>query len=423
MSISPPEVIDCNGFCVSQYQNDGQTLNYTLRCDDTTKYCNAMGCSDNIGTSTKTCCCNNGDLCVHPQATEPIMYNLTKISFSSATAAYQVEGGAFDNRGPSIWDLYVRRPNTIKNNDTGDDACRSYYLWEEDIKLLKAMNVTQYRFSISWTRIFLDGTNKTKNQVGIDYYHKLIKGLIDAGIEPVVTMYHWDLPQPLMDKGGWLNENTAIVFGQYTRFIFEEYSDRVKNWIPINEPLSVVQFEYCGDTHADAPGDFIPHCAWSYYLAAKNMILGHLEAWKHFQDLGLDKKGGKLGIALSGPWFFPNDYQNPDDQNASIRAFEFYWGLFAHPLYRGDWSPIIKDRILNLSLTYEKRTETRLPQFTDDQVKALNGSAQFIGVNYYNGQMVTSRTDDEIANRWDNKLNQEDYDGKIKIWPSPNWRQ
>ena len=107
---------------------------------------------------------------------------------SSATAAYQVEGAAFeDGRGASIWDIYVRRPNVIKNNDTGDDACKSYELWEKDIELLKTLGVKTYRFSISWTRIFTDGTPKTQNQKGIEHYHKLLDALNDTGIEPLVS--------------------------------------------------------------------------------------------------------------------------------------------------------------------------------------------------------------------------------------------
>ena len=236
-------------------------------------------------------------------------------------------------------------------------------------------------------------------------------------------MYHWDLPQQLMDNGGWLNENTAKVFGEYAKFVFEQYGDRVKRWIPINEPLSVVQFEYCGDTHADAPGDMIPHCAWSLYLAAKNMLLGHLEAWKAYQALSPTLGGGTLGMALSGPWYFPNDHTNPKDQEASIMAFEFTWGLFAHPLFSGDWSPKVKNRIAKLSMQYENRTQSRLPQFTPDQIKGLKGSAQFVGVNYYNGDLVTSRSEDEIVHRWDNKLNQEDYDSGTKAWASNDWRK
>jgi beta-glucosidase/6-phospho-beta-glucosidase/beta-galactosidase len=349
MAFKAPEIIDCSGFCVTQYQNDGQTLNYTLRCDDSTKYCTINNqCKDDYGTSTKTCCCNT-DLCVHENATKPIIYNLSLITFSSATAAYQVEGGAWDHRGPSIWDTYSHLPNKIHHNDTGDDACKSYYKWQEDIKLLKSLNVQQYRFSISWSRIFIDGTNATINDIGVKYYSDLIDALRAANIEPVITMFHWDLPQSLMDLGGWLNADTAVKFGEYARYIFQKFGTRVKKWIPINEPLSVAQGEFCGDNGSGAPGEFAPHCAWSLYLAAKNLLLAHMEAWKAFQDLGLNKDGGILGMALNGPWFFPANLSNSDDIEASARAFDFYWGLFGHPLFLGDWAPRVKERIAELS--------------------------------------------------------------------------
>jgi beta-glucosidase/6-phospho-beta-glucosidase/beta-galactosidase len=235
-------------------------------------------------------------------------------------------------------------------------------------------------------------------------------------------MFHWDLPQSLMDLGGWLNADTAVKFGVYARFIFQQFGIRVKKWIPINEPLSVAQGEFCGDNGSGAPGEFAPHCAWSLYLAAKNLLLAHMEAWKAFQDLGLNKDGGILGMALNGPWFFPANLSSSDDIEASARAFDFYWGLFGHPLFLGDWAPRVKERIAELSKK-ENRTGSRLPAFTSEQIQALKGSAQFVGVNYYNGLMVTSRTDEEEANRWELGIKTVDYDTKIRQWPSPEWRQ
>ena len=233
-------------------------------------------------------------------------------------------------------------------------------------------------------------------------------------------MYHWDMPQQLHDKGGWLNETTAKVFGEYAKFVFNQFGDRVKQWIPINEPLSVIGLLYCSDPRVDV----YETCAWQYYLAAKNLLLGHLEAYKAYQTVNATMGGGKLGIALNGAWYFPNDYTNPDDHEASLRAFDFSWGLFGHPLYVGDWSPRIKKRLENLSLHYENRTESRLSPFTPDQIKELKGSAQFVGVNYYNALVVTSRSEDEIRNRWNHNLfDQKDYDSRTKSWGSPEWRQ
>ncbi|KAE9547417.1 hypothetical protein FO519_009372 [Halicephalobus sp. NKZ332] len=403
--------------------NDGWYITYQLGCDSNGTYCKNSGCYDDIGKSTKICCCNNSDNCVDKDASSPVVYDLTGITVSSATAAYQVEGGAFeDGRGASIWDIYVRKPNVIKNNDTGDDACKSYDYWQKDIVLLKALGIKAYRFSISWTRIFTDGTPATKNDKGIAYYDNLIDVLINAGIEPVVTMYHWDLPQWLMDNGGWLNRETYMAFGDYCEFLFKQYGDRVKKWIPLNEPSSVIEFEYCGDTHADAEGDFKPHCAWTLYLAARNLLLGHAEAWKRYQKFnGTAQGGGQLGIALNGPWYFPGNPDDPNDQDASVRAYDFGWGIFAEPLFgSGNWPESVFNRIQELS-TQENRSIPRLAIFTNDEQKLLKGSAQFFGVNYYVAAMVKDIRDDLKQNRW--SYNQEDYDSGTTSWIRDSWIQ
>jgi len=401
--------------------NDGWYTVYELGCDSNKKYCTKSGCIDDIGSSTKICCCNNADNCVHQNASDPVVYDLSGISLATATAAYQVEGAAFkDGRGASIWDIYVRRPNVIKNNDTGDDACKSYEFWKKDIELLKSLGVHSYRFSISWTRIFTDGTPTSKNSKGITYYHNLIDGLIDAGIEPLVTMYHWDLPQGLMDAGGWLNNDTVQAFGDYAEFLLKEYGKKINKWIPINEPSSIIEFEYCGDTHADAEGDFKPHCDWTLYLAAKHLLLAHAEAWKRYKKIYPDGTA-QFGIAMNGPWYFPNDPSDPKDRNASLAAFDYTWGIFAEPLYgSGDWPDTLKKRISELSKK-ESRSISRLPVFTDDEKKSLKGSAQFIGINYYVASMVTDIQDDLEHNRWN--YNQEDYDSGTTSWPLDSWRQ
>uniref|UniRef100_A0A7E4VAN4 Beta-glucosidase n=1 Tax=Panagrellus redivivus TaxID=6233 RepID=A0A7E4VAN4_PANRE len=421
-TVEPVETVTCKtGFCQSAYYNDGQDITYVLDCapDGVT----AEGCKDDFGKSTKTCYCKT-DLCTHVDAGSPVEFSLKDITMSSATAAYQVEGATdIDGRGPSIWDLYQKRPGVIRHNDTADVGCDSYHLWKDDVKLLSDMGVDQYRFSISWTRILTDGTVATNNSLGIAYYHKLIDALIAEKIEPVVTMYHWDLPQGLMDQGGWLNQNTAKVFGEYAAFLLEEYGDKVKKWIPINEPVSVSQFEYCGDTHSDAPGNFIPHCAWSMYLAAANMIRGHTEAWKAYKALNEtnpDKYADMtFGIALSGPWYYAGDDKNETQKGASIRSFEFYWGLYAHPLIKGGWSDFLIEQIGNLSIA-EGRKISRLPVFSDEEIKDMTGSVQFLGVNYYNSLMARSLEAELPANRWAHT--QEDYDAAATGDWLPAWR-
>ncbi|KAE9546881.1 hypothetical protein FO519_009907, partial [Halicephalobus sp. NKZ332] len=375
------------------------------------------------GKSTKICCCNSADNCVDENASSPVVYDLSGIQMSSATSAYQVEGGAFEGgRGDSVWDIYVRRPNVVRDNSTGDDACKSYDYWKKDIDILKALNVKAYRFSISWTRIFTDGTLATKNDKGIAYYDDLINTLIDSGMEPVVTMHHWDLPQGLMDAGGWLSKSIVKAFGDYCEFLFDHYGDRVKTWMPINEPASILSFDYCENYSPDAGGNFVPRCTWSRYYAAKNIVLGHAEAWKRYQKFnGTPKGGGILGMALSGPWYFPSNPDDPKDQEASLRAYDFNWGIYAEPLYgAGDWPVRVKERIGNLS-KQELRSVSRLPIFTDEEKQALKGSAQFLAINYYVAAITRDIEDDLQQNRW--KYVQESYDFGATSELADSWIQ
>uniref|UniRef100_A0A7E4WB63 Beta-glucosidase n=1 Tax=Panagrellus redivivus TaxID=6233 RepID=A0A7E4WB63_PANRE len=424
MSFEESSSITCNStvkYCISEYVNNGQDTVYGTNCD-ITGYCKEAGCTRDLGNSARYCCCTD-DLCVHDDASKPIEYPLDGILMSSATAAYQVEGAVdVDGRGPSIWDVWTKRPNVIHNNDTGEIACDSYHNWKEDIALLKAMNVNQYRFSVSWSRIFTDGTIDTANQKGVDYYNNIINELIKEGIEPVISIFHWDLPQGYMDKGGWLNQDTVTAFGVYSKYVFEKFGDRVKRWVTINEPLSVQNFEYCGDGLEHADGNFIPHCGWTMYLAAANLLRAHLAAVKEYNKLDEKYANGTLGVALSGSHFFPNDPNKQSDIDAAERAFQWSWGLYAHPIYSadGDWSDIVKERIANLSIE-EGRIQSRLPVFTKEEIEGLRGSAQFIGVNYYSAVDTVSILDVLGEHRWD--FGQGDYDSGATSFSKNTWRQ
>jgi hypothetical protein len=169
-----------------------------------------------------------------------------------ATAAYQIEGAtAIDGRGPSIWDEFVKLPNKTKLGDDGDIADKSYYLYNVDTQLIKDLGVKYYRFSISWSRIFPDGIGQI-NQAGIDHYNAVIDSLLDAGIYPMVTLYHWDLPLALeKEYGGWLSSDMETFFARYAEVCFSEFGDRVKYWITVNEvhsallPLVIVIYILC----------------------------------------------------------------------------------------------------------------------------------------------------------------------------------
>lgn len=172
--------------------------------------------------------------------------------FGAATAAYQIEGAHLaDGKGESIWDRFCRKPGAIIDGSSGDIACDHYRLWRDDITLMRDLGLGAYRFSLAWTRIQANGGGKA-NPLGLAFYDRLIDGLLQAGITPYVTLYHWDLPQALQDKGGWYNRDTAMRFAEYADIATRAFGDRVKAWTTLNEPWT-----FCWSGHAsgeDAPG-------------------------------------------------------------------------------------------------------------------------------------------------------------------------
>jgi beta-glucosidase len=167
-----------------------------------------------------------------------------------ATAAYQIEGAwNVDGKGPSVWDTFTHRPGKIKNKETGDIACDFYNRYRNDISLVKEMNMDVFRFSIAWSRILPNGTGAI-NQKGIDFYNRVIDTCLEMGIEPWVTLYHWDLPQVLEDKGGWANRDVMGWFNEYVQVACRSFGDRVKNWMVFNEPAAFTGLGYMTGTHA-----------------------------------------------------------------------------------------------------------------------------------------------------------------------------
>ncbi|MGB5655558.1 MAG: family 1 glycosylhydrolase, partial [Acidimicrobiia bacterium] len=159
--------------------------------------------------------------------------------WGSATSSYQIEGAvAEDGRGESIWDRFSHTPGRVKNGDTGDVACDHYHRWGDDVALMQSLNLNAYRFSIAWPRIVPDGDGAV-NGSGLDFYDRLVDGLLEAGIDPYVTLYHWDLPQALEDKGGWRSRDTVEAFARYTEVVVDRLGDRVDEWWTINEPWVV----------------------------------------------------------------------------------------------------------------------------------------------------------------------------------------
>jgi len=176
-------------------------------------------------------------------------------TFGSATASYQIEGAvAEDGRGPSIWDTFSHTPGKVENGDTGDVAVDFYHRVDEDLDLIASLGLGAYRLSIAWPRIIPNGTGAV-NEAGLAFYEKVIDGLIARNVEPVVTLYHWDLPQPLEDRGGWTNRETSYAFAEYARVVGERLGDRVSVWTTLNEPWCAAYLGYAAGHHAPGRTD------------------------------------------------------------------------------------------------------------------------------------------------------------------------
>ncbi|VYS69294.1 unnamed protein product [Arabidopsis thaliana] len=303
--------------------------------------------------------------------------------FGAATSAYQVEGAAHeDGRGPSIWDTFSEKyPEKIKDGTNGSIASDSYHLYKEDVGLLHQIGFGAYRFSISWSRILPRGNLKGGiNQAGIDYYNNLINELLSKGIKPFATIFHWDTPQSLEDAyGGFLGAEIVNDFRDYADICFKNFGDRVKHWMTLNEPLTVVQQGYVAGVMA--PGRCSkftnPNCtagngATEPYIVGHNLILAHGEAVKVYREKYKASQKGQVGIALNAGWNLPYT-ESAEDRLVAARAMAFTFDYFMEPLVTGKY-PV--DMVNNVK-------DGRLPTFTAKQSKMLKGSYDFIGINYY----------------------------------------
>ncbi|XP_052245872.1 lactase/phlorizin hydrolase-like isoform X2 [Dreissena polymorpha] len=312
-------------------------------------------------------------------------------AWSSATSAYQVEGGwNEDGKGPSIWDTHSQIPGRVFNSDNGNVACDSYHKYMEDVKIIADLGTKYYRFSIAWTRLMPDGTDRNINEAGIAYYNQLINALLDKGIQPMITLYHWDLPQYLQNTyGGWLNETVTEHFKNYAKLCFDRFGDRVKFWITFNEPWIVAYLGY--GVAAFPPGHYSPGI--DVYVAAHNIIKAHAKAYHVFPR----KQNGKVGITLNVGWSEPYDMYNPSDLEASDRDINFNLGWFAHPIYvNGDYPEVMKANVAEKS-QLQGRQKSRLPEFTQQEKEYINGTFDFLGLNFYTSSVITSdkKTDRE----------------------------
>jgi beta-glucosidase len=211
--------------------------------------------------------------------------------WGAATAAYQIEGACQDDgKGESIWDRFAHTSGKIKHGDTGDVACDSYHRWREDIALMRAMNLNSYRFSISWPRIQPSGFGFA-HAMGIDYYSRLIDALLEARIRPLVTLYHWDLPQALEDAGGWPNRDTAVRFAHYVDLVARSLGDRVSDWMLFNEPSAFTDLGYLEGIHAPGRKNLLD------FLRATHTV--NLAQGEGFRALKAVRPSARVGTAFS----------------------------------------------------------------------------------------------------------------------------
>ncbi|CAH1796856.1 unnamed protein product [Owenia fusiformis] len=303
-----------------------------------------------------------------------------------ATASYQIEGAwDKDGKGVNIWDTFCHEGGHVENNDTGDVACDSYHKYPEDVKLLKDLGVSHYRFSISWSRILPNGTKSSVNQKGIDYYNRLIDALLEANIQPFVTLYHWDLPQPLQDLGGWPNEALVEHFVDYARVCFESFGDRVKMWLTFNEPYVFCGLGYEYGFHA--PG--IKDTGRSAYQASRTVIKSHAKTWHLYDDEFRAKQNGKIGITLDSDCFVPKDPNSEADKEAYNTSFEFKLGWFANAIFgEGNFPKLVLDKVAAKSKE-QGLSESRLKPFTEEEVKYIKGTFDYLGLNHYTTRLST----------------------------------
>jgi beta-glucosidase len=289
-------------------------------------------------------------------------------AWGTATASYQIEGAwQEDGKGESIWDRFAHTPDKIVEGQTGDVACDSYHRWPEDIELIARLQSNAYRFSLAWPRIIPDGFGKV-NRPGLDYYDRLLDGLLARGITPYVTLYHWDLPQALQDRGGWANRDTALAFADYVAATARRLGDRVRHWITLNEPQVVVYEGHVAGTHAPGMNDPLLIAPVSHHL-----LLAHGLAT---QALRSEAPETQVGITLNMMAVEPGADREEDIAAArELDGIMHRW--FLDPLYR---------------TAYPEDTAQLIAQpeglIRSGDMETIAAPTDFLGINYYFRQRV-----------------------------------
>jgi beta-glucosidase len=285
--------------------------------------------------------------------------------WGTSTSAYQIEGAvAADGRGPASWDTFCAQPGRIADASSGEVACDHYHRWREDVGLIRRLGTNAYRFSVSWPRVLPAGDGET-NQAGFDFYDRLVDGLLEAGVRPVPTLFHWDTPQALEDGGGWLRRETAERLGEYAAVVAARLGDRVHDWITINEPRELTMLGYGIGVHAPGRSEL-----FGALPAAHHLLLGHGLAADALHAAG----ARSVGVSASHAPVWPASDAEDDRQAAGL--FDLLTNqLFADALLRGSYP----DDLAGL-----------LPEHAADDLAQIGRRLDFYGINYYNPVRVAA---------------------------------
>lgn len=283
--------------------------------------------------------------------------------WGAATASYQIEGSPLaDGAGASIWHRFAHTPGNIANADTGDVACDHYNRYKEDVDLMRTIGLNAYRFSVAWPRVLPEGRGVV-NEAGLDFYDRLTDELCGAGIEPFVTMYHWDLPAALQDAGGWANRDCAMWFADYASVLFERLGDRVGHWITLNEPWASSHLGYISGVHAPGMKD-----VWAGLRAVHHHALGHGNAVQAFRASGAQ---GEIGITLVTAAIRAAS-EDEADVAARERQHAFLNRLFLDPIYTGAYPDVLVQWFGDA-----------WPETPQSDLQIISSPIDFLGVNYY----------------------------------------
>ena len=305
--------------------------------------------------------------------------------WGAATSSYQIEGTGRDSgKGQNIWDVFTKEPGRVYEGHTGDIACDHYHRFREDVAYMKELGLKGYRFSIDWSRVLPEGTGKV-NEKGIDFYNALIDELLEQGIEPYITLYHWELPYEIYKRGGWMNPEIVEWFGQYARLVAERFSDRVKYFFTLNEPQCFVGLGFLQGCHA--PGVKAP--LRDTFEMAHNALKANGRAVQMLRAYG--KQNVQIGYAPTSGMCYP-EKETPKDIEAARKA------LFALPDDLSNWTwnvswwsdPVILGKYPEEGM---KKYEKYLPVITDEDMKLISQPIDFYGQNIYNGRCIRMGTD------------------------------